>query len=206
MKAIFCVGGSHTVALREGHTARAHAGLAGDFDTWKAIQTIKHSKASQYIISEAIDAEFAAITSEFEVSAIFLSCGGAEHTDIALFNVWPFDFYMPDDDPQQERAGDGEVIPYDVMLATCATLVSKPIPFVQRIKSLSSLPMYHILPPPPSPVDDPAKVVLAPAYRTWIDKYGFMPPPLRQRVWRLCCVAARRIYADMGISIIEPPA
>jgi hypothetical protein len=206
IKAIFCVGSSHIQALWQGHNSLTCAGKAGCFDTWKQIGTISHFEAGEYVLSDALDAEFAAIMSEVEVSEIFLCCGGAEHADIALFNIWPFDFYMPDDDPQQERIADSEVIPYDVMLATCAAVISRSVPFVQRIRSLSSLPMYHILPPPPSAIADPAKAVLAPGFREMKDRYGFMPPRLRQRVWRVCCVAARQIYEEMGISIIEPPA
>jgi hypothetical protein len=205
MKALFCIGNSHTASLWRGYNALVGAGKAGGFDTWKQIVIDPHFKAGGHTVGDAFDGAFAAIMSEFEVSAIFLACGGGEHSDVALFNVWPFDFHMPDDDPQQEKAADCEVIPYDVMLATCATCVSAYAPFVRHIRSLSSLPMYHILPPPPFAMDDPATAELAPGFPELRDRYGFMPLRVRRRVWRMCCVAARQIYEDMGISIIEPP-
>src|SRR5271170_7789388 len=102
MKAIFCIGSSHLACFWRGHSALMCAGKADGFETWKQIATVSHFEAGRYVVSDAIDAEFAAIMSEVEVSAIFLCCGGAEHADIALFNIWPFDFYMPDDDPQQQ--------------------------------------------------------------------------------------------------------
>jgi hypothetical protein len=205
-KAILCIGSSHVSALREGHTKRAHVGQAGGFDTWKQIGTNSHIVANQYVLGEAIDAEFAGIMSEVEVSAIFLCCGGGEHTEIALFNIWPFDVYMPDDDPQQAISGNCEVVPYDVMLATCASYISTSLPFVQRIKSLSSLPMHHILPPPPTAGEDYVRADVGPDFCEWADRSGISPAPLRQKVWRLCCIAARQIYSNMGIPVIEPPA
>ena len=205
MKAIFCVGSSHVTALREGHYARAQRGKAGDFNEFKQIGTLPHFRANKYVISDAIDAEWDAIMSEADVSAIFLCCGGGEHAEIALFNNWPFDFYMPDDDPQSNVAKNCEIIPYDAMLATCASYISATVPFVQRIGSLSKLPMYHILPPPPPASVDHIMACAPSAFRELADKHGITPAPLRQKVWRLCLIAARQLYEDMGISIIEPP-
>ena len=188
-----------------GTDVRVVAGMAGGF-AWKEIGTNRHIKANRHVITEAIDAEYAAIVSAADVSEIFLCCGGGEHVGISLFNNRPFEVYMPDDGPQQEISGDCDVIPYDVLFATCASFVAEPVPFVQRIRSLSSLPMYHILPPPPPAGQDCARDRVPPIFCELIDKFGFAPAPLRHKVWHICCTAARQIYQDMGISVIEPPA
>jgi hypothetical protein len=205
MKAIFCIGSSHITALRDGHSVRRAAAMAGGF-AWKEIGTNRHMKANRHVITEAIDAEYAAIVSAADVSEIFLCCGGGEHVGISLFNNRPFEVYMPDDGPQQEISGDRDVIPYDVLLATCAFHISEPVPLVQRIRSLSSLPMYHILPPPPPAAEECARDRVPPVFRDLIDKFGITPAPLRHKVWHICCTAARQTYQDMGISVIEPPA
>jgi hypothetical protein len=205
MKAIFCIGASHIMALRDGYSVRAAARMAGGF-AWKEIATPRHMKAHRHVITEAIDAEYAAIVSTADVSEIFLCCGGGEHVGISLFNNRPFEVYMPDDDPQQEISRDCDIIPYDVLLATCAFHVLEPVPFVQRIRSLSSLPMYHILPPPPPAAEECARDRVPPVFRDLIDKFGITPAPLRHKVWHICCTAARQTYQDMGISVIEPPA
>jgi hypothetical protein len=205
VKAIFCIGSSHITALREGHYARAQLRKAGGYNAWKEIGTLPHFKAGKYVISDALDDELVKNLSEAEVSAIFLCCGGGEHAELALFNVWPFDFYMPDNS-RQEMSRNREIIPYDVMLATCASRIMSAIPFVQHIKNLSNLPMYHILPPPPPISEDHIKEYADPGFHELVEKHGITPAPLRHKVWQLCIIAARQIYKDMGISVIEPPS
>lgn len=203
MKAIFCVGSSHLWALREGYYQRLRAGRTGIFTAWKDIALSRHFKDQQYVISAAFDDEWAGIMSEVEVSAIFLCFGGGEHAEFA--NIWPFDLYMPNDARQQAIARNGEVIPFDVMLATYASHISKALPFVQHIRGLTNLSIYHIVPPPPSASEDHVKAYPGEAYRELVDRHGVTPALLRQKVWRLCLIAARQIYGSMGISVIEPP-
>jgi hypothetical protein len=207
MKALFCIGSSHTTALRDGHCDRARDGKAGGFDRWLQIGIMgPHFKDNEFVVSDALDAEFAANMAAAEVSAVFLCCGGGEHGGLAMFDIWPFEFYMPDDDPRQEIRENCEIIPYDVIAATCAFYVSKAVPFVQRIRSLTSLPTYHILPPPPPAGEGYTREHAGPIFCEQLDKHGISPAQLRHKVWRLCCAAARRTYEGMGIPVIEPPA
>jgi hypothetical protein len=207
MKAMFCIGSSHVTALREGHYERARDGKTGGFDTWLQIGAMgPHFKDNEFVTSAALDAEFAAKIADAEVSAIFLCCGGGEHGGLAMFDIWPFDFHMPDDDPRLEIRGNCEIIPYDVIAATCAFYVAKAVPFVQRIRSLTSLPMYHILPPPPPAGEGYTREHAGQTFCKLLDKHGLSPSPLRHKVWRLCCTSARRTYEGMAIPVIEPPA
>jgi hypothetical protein len=205
VKAIFCLGSSHIIAVANGYRQRLRAGRTGGFDAWKTIAMQPHHVGGKYVIGPAFDAEWAAAMSKVELSAIFLCFYGAEHAQMALVNAFPFDFYMPGDAQEEMTVRNGEVIPYDVMLATCAARVARAMTIVRHLKSLTSLPIYHILSPPPAS-DEHAQAYPSAAFRELLAKHGITPARVRRKLWRLCNVAARQMYEGMGISVIEAPS
>ena len=206
MKAIFCVGDSHITALRDGYHARRRDGRTASFGEWREMQNARWYDGQKHVVSAEYDAEWIKVMSEVDLSAVFLCFGGGEHVLITLVNRWPFAVYCPGDVPQEKAVGSGEVIPFELMRATCASYVEMVLPLVRHLRGITSLPMYHVLPPPPTASDDyhgryPNEVI-----RELVAQFGVVPAPLRHKVWRICNAVARRMYEGLGISVIEPPA
>jgi hypothetical protein len=209
MKAIFCAGDSHITAIRDGYRVRVREGRTHGFEAWKEVRNAQFRDGREYVISAEYDAELAGIISDVDVSAIFVCFGGGEHSFLALVNQRPFALYTPDDTPDdvppEKTVGSGEVIPFELMRATCASYVERTVPFVRHVKGLTNLPMYHILPPPPTASDDYHGRYPNDYFRELVERFGIVPASLRRKVWHICNTVARRMYEGLGISVIEPP-
>jgi len=207
MKAIFCIGDSHSVGFSYGFKHRLDAGMTNGFDEWRSIIAGHYfdAQTQRYAPNQAFDDEVAQKLSGADIPAVFLCLAGAEHSFLALGRPWPYDFCMPGD-TELVLADGCQLVPFDVMMATCCAAMDRVIAMATRIRSLTDLPLYHILPPPPAAEDELILSRPTKSFDQWLERYGLTPAPIRFKVWRTCLMVARRIYQDLGITVIEPPA
>ncbi|MGA3403120.1 MAG: hypothetical protein ABSC95_28240 [Acetobacteraceae bacterium] len=210
MLQVVCVGASHLHSLRHAYALRQRSGEI-DF-AFKIFQLLEDrykpgytSVDGQNVFNENFGIDFQEYLETSKPSAVFTYLGGAEHALLSLTkSPRPFDFYIPGEDVQPDL--NSEIIPYDLMLATCRYRVSNMSPWFPHLRSFTKLPLYQVGPPPPIAGDDHITLQADPVFSEAIARYGVAPARLRAKVWEVCNTAMRRVCEENLVHFVAPIA
>ena len=111
----------------------------------------------------------------------------------------PFEFYLPD---ESEAYGDSiEVMPFDMIFECCKEQYSVFSPFLAKLQSSISSPVFALSFPPP--IDDPDFILANLHYS--LEREQLASASWRYRIWKVHALVLQSIYEESGIPLIPPP-
>jgi hypothetical protein len=208
MLQIVCIGASHLHSLRHAYIQRQRSHEI-DFDL-KLFQLLDDRYRPAYtfmkgnfIFNESFGTDFREYLKNSGPTAVFTYLGGAEHVWLSLAkSPRPFDFYVPGEEAALDS--DSEIIPYDLMFASCRYRISNMVPWFPHLRNFTDLPVYQIGPPPPITGDDHISLNADPLLKEQIDRCGIAPARLRAKVWETCIAAMRTLCEENLVHFVAP--
>jgi len=116
----------------------------------------------------------------------------------------PFDVILPFA-PDLPRVAGSVLLPYGMLRKMAVDAISNTLKFCDRLKRLSGLPVYQLLPPPPV-VSEGYVMKHAPAgLRDAMRRFGVPHPMIRNKLWRLWVDVACDLASGDDVVVIHPP-
>lgn len=150
-----------------------------------------------WVLGHPVEVTIARALKSGDRVSIFMAVGGSEAFRWSLSpGAQPFDFVDPYEDDGTPLVG--EIIPYGLMERFCLDQLRFIIRFADYLRSITSLPLVQITPPPP--VVPLAQIVAKqPEWFERLDGYGISPLPFRMKVWRLVCRTIANLCAEASL-------
>ena len=202
---IVVLGHSHLIAMQDA-LATSHEPdfslTANIIQLWKpefSPNVIWHQDQLRY--NTNIDG---AVQASCDAKAIFTNVLGAEHFLWALQGR-SFDFVIPD--IVLPRVPDAEIVPFNLIKQFAHDNLIAFFELNKHLNSLTGVPVYHILPPPPVANQDRmfATAIAHEPLRQKIILSGPPHPVLRYKLWLLWTIVARDVADAAGVHVIMPP-
>lgn len=183
-KKVFIIGSSHTTALRRALTP--------------------HEAESTFVVATpklTLDWDR---FSRSRPDVVCLAISGNQHNILGIFDD-PNPFTIV---PGIDRAANGRerhFIPTATMRELLRMRLAKTFAFTHELHGFfDSAEFLHICAPPPH--GDLSTVTRFDKGYNGLRKFGFVPNPIRARLWQLQCDCYLEVASELGATFIEPPA
>ena len=204
---LVCIGASQLHPLNGAYRERQRDGTA-DFNFYPMLVSEGLYRPGMYIADGKIkfnrrfDADFRDYLAGNDPPVIFTYFGGHEHVPIALINSpRSYDILLPDEADCTLAAG-AEIIPYDLMMASCRFFVGGWLAWFPHLREFTDRPIYQIAVPPPITGDDHIRQHAGSDFTEQIERYGIAPERLRAKVWQICVKATEAQCAEHGVGVV----
>jgi hypothetical protein len=207
---VIAFGNSHLTAIRNGYhqmKSRNNLHLESDFihlheDRYNPL--IEWNGGIVYNASLEIDIKQK--LSDRSAKAVFASIIGSEHYIWSITGMErPFDIILPFM-PHLPRIKDTEILPYTSVVMLFEENVGPHFNLIANLSKKISVPIYHILPPPPVTATNEIIENSPDYFKGIIEKFGVPDKILRYKLWLMWVHTAKKFALENSYATIDPPA